>query len=143
MIIECMKKEHTEAVVDMMRTFYTSPAVYTNGSEEIYRADVENCVNDNPYLEGYVFTEGDDIAGYGMLAKSFSTEFGKSCIWIEDIYIKPEYRDNGMGSKFLAFVEKKYPDAILRLEVEEENERAVYVYKKNGFDILPYMEMKK
>lgn len=143
MIIECMKKEHTEAVVDMMRTFYTSPAVYTNGSEEIYRADVENCVNDNPYLEGYVFTEGDDIAGYGMLAKSFSTEFGKSCIWIEDIYIKPEYRDKGVGSKFLSFVEEKYYNSILRLEVEEENERAVHVYKKNGFDILPYMEMKK
>ena len=143
MLIEKMTAEHAESVIDMMRVFYTSPAVHTNGSEEIYRADVENCVNGNPYLEGYVFTENDEIAGYGMLAKSFSTEFGKQCIWIEDIYIKPEYRDNGMGSKFLAFVEKKYPDAILRLEVEEENERAVHVYKKNGFDILPYMEMKK
>ena len=38
---------------------------------------------------------------------------------------------------------EKYPDAILRLEVEEENERAVNVYKKNGFSFLPYLEMKK
>lgn len=143
MLIEKMTAEHAESVIDMMQVFYTSPAVHTNGSEEIYRADVENCVNGNPYLEGYVFTENDEIAGYGMLAKSFSTEFGRQCIWIEDIYIKPEYCNKGIGSEFLAFVEKSYPDAILRLEVEEENERAVHVYKKAGFGVLPYMEMKK
>lgn len=143
MLIEKMAAEHAESVIDMMRVFYTSPAVYTNGSEEIYRADVENCINDNPFLEGYVFMENERIAGYGMLAKSFSTEFGKQCIWIEDIYINPEHRGKGIGSEFLAFVEKSYPDAILRLEVEEENERAVHVYKKAGFGVLPYMEMKK
>ena len=32
---------------------------------------------------------------------------------------------------------------VIRLEVEEENERAVRVYKKSGFTVLPYMEMKK
>lgn len=37
---------------------------------------------------------------------------------------------------------KKYPEAVLRLEVEEENGRAVKVYEKNGFNVLPYMEMK-
>ena len=141
--IESMKKEHTEEVVNMMRTFYTSPAVHTNGSEEIYRADVENCINDNPYIEGYVFVEGDEVAGYGMLAKSFSTEFGKNCIWLEDIYLKPEHCNKGYGTEFLHFVEEKYPDAVLRLESEEENERAVHVYKKFGFEELPYIELKK
>ena len=43
----------------------------------------------------------------------------------------------------LEFIEKKYPEAVLRLEVEEENGRAVKVYEKNGFNVLPYMEMKK
>ena len=143
MLIEKMTAEHAESVIDMMRVFYTSPAVHTNGSEEIYRADVENCINDNPNLEGYVFTDNNEVAGYGMLAKSFSTEFGRQCIWIEDIYIKPEYCNKGVGTQFLHFVEEKYPDAVLRLEVEEENERAVHVYKKCGFDVLPYMEMKK
>ena len=143
MLIEKMTAEHAESVIDMMRVFYTSPAVHTNGSEEIYRADVENCINDNPYLEGYVFTDNNEVAGYGMLAKSFSTEFGRQCIWIEDIYIKPECCNKGVGTQFLHFVEEKYPDAVLRLEVEEENERAVHVYKKCGFDVLPYMEMKK
>jgi ribosomal protein S18 acetylase RimI-like enzyme len=29
------------------------------------------------------------------------------------------------------------------LEVEEENDRAVTVYKKCGYEEIPYMEMKK
>ena len=76
-----------------------------------------------------------------MAAKSFSTEFGKSCIWIEDLYMKPESRGFGIGSHFFRYIKEKYPDAVLRLEVEPENERAIHVYKKAGYEVLPYMEM--
>lgn len=141
--IEPMTGQHRAAVIEMMREFYSSPAVFTNGSEEIFKNDVEACVGGSPYLEGYVFTEGDAVVGYAMAAKSFSTEFGKPCIWIEDIYLKPEYRGGGAGTAFFGFIEEKYPNALFRLEVEEENERAIKVYRKNGFEVLPYMEMKK
>lgn len=72
-----------------------------------------------------------------MIVKSLSTEFGKPCIWIEDLYIKSEYRCLGIGSHFFKFIEEKYPTAILRLEVEAENVHAVHVYEKFGFDFLP------
>lgn len=143
MLINIMNDKYTDEVIGMMRDFYSSSAVLTNGSEKIFRSDVENCINDNPYLEGYVFTENDIVTGYAMVAKSFSTEFGKPCIWIEDIYFKPEHCGKGGGSQFLAFIGQKYPNTILRLEVEEENERAVKLYRKAGFEVLPYMEMKK
>ncbi len=142
-VIRPMERRDKEQVIDMMRGFYTSPAVWSNGSEEIFDADVEQCIGESPYLEGYVFEDSNGILGYGMLAKSFSTEFGKPCIWIEDLYLKENARGCGIGSRFLAYVEKKYPNALLRLEVEEENERAVAVYRKCGFEVLPYMEMKK
>lgn len=141
--IRKMTRDDKDTVINMMRVFYASPAVLSNGSEEIFEADVENCVNDSPYLEGFIFEENDVILGYGMIAKSFSTEFGKPCIWVEDLYMKPEYRGTGIGSKFFDYLEQNYTDCIFRLEVEEENERAVHVYEKNGFAVLPYMEMKK
>ena len=143
MNIRKMIQDDKSTIIDMMRVFYASPAVLSNGSEEIFEADVENCVNDSPYLEGFVFEENGEVQGYGMIAKSFSTEFGKPCIWVEDLYLKPEYRGLGIGTKFFEYLEQTYTDCIFRLEVEEENERAIRVYKKNGFDILPYMEMKK
>ena len=141
--IRIMRDADRGSVIEMMRTFYASPAVLSNGSEEIFKADVDACVGDSPYLEGYVFESGGDIQGYAMIAKSFSTEFGKPCIWIEDIYLKHEHRGKGFATDFFAFVEEKYPTSLLRLEVEEENERAMRVYKKCGFEVLPYTEMKK
>ena len=138
-----MEEKDRKQVLEMMRVFYASPAVWSNGSEEIFEADFTACISDSPFLEGYIFESAQDIRGYAMVAKSFSTEFGKPCIWIEDIYVKDVYRGFGIGSQFLKFIESKYPDAILRLEVEEENERAVNVYHKCGFDVIPYMEMKK
>ena len=142
-IIRLMTKHDKPAIVDLMRIFYNSPAVLSNGSEQIYSDDVDNCVNDNPFLEGYVIENEKDICGYAMIAKSFSTEFGKPCIWIEDLYLKDNYRGLGMGKLFFDFITEKYTDCIFRLEVEKENERAVRLYEKCGFSELPYMEMKK
>ena len=141
-IRETEEKDRNQ-VLEMMRVFYASPAVWSNGSEEIFEADFTACISDSPFLEGYIFESAQDIRGYAMVAKSFSTEFGKPCVWIEDIYVKDAYRGLGIGSYFLKFIESKYPDAILRLEVEAENERAVSVYQKFGFKVIPYMEMKK
>ena len=142
-MIRNIQERDREEVLSMMRTFYASDAVWSNGSDEIFAADVNACLSDSPYLEGYVF-EGDSVLqGYAMVAKSFSTEFGKPCMWLEDIYVAPEFRDRGIGSAFMSYIQNKYPDAIFRLEVEPENERAVHVYEKCGFVVIPYMEMKK
>lgn len=138
-----MTRAHEDAVLAMMRVFYSSPAVHTNGSEEIYKNDFLACVGDSPYAEGYLFGEAGKPVGYAMLAKSFSTEFGRPCVWIEDLYLLPEARGRGTAGRFFRFLEEKYPDAIFRLEVEEENENAVRAYLKSGFSAMPYLEMKK
>lgn len=130
------------AVLAMMRTFYASPAVHTDGSEEIFAADIDACVGNNPYLEGYILEDGE-VQGYAMIAKSFSTEFGKPCIWIEDIYLKDAFRGKGIGKQFFDFITEKYAGCLFRLEAEEENARAIALYKKCGFSELPYLEMKR
>ncbi|MDD6207947.1 MAG: N-acetyltransferase [Clostridiales bacterium] len=142
-IIREMTSEDKHLVMDMMDVFYASPAVSTNGSEKIFIKDIENCVGECPYLEGYVFEQNHVIQGYAMVAKSFSTEFGKPCIWIEDLYIKKEYRDLGIGSQFFRYIEEKYADTVLRLEVDKDNERAIKVYEKHGYKPIGYLEMKK
>ncbi len=136
-----MTKNDKDAVLEMMRVFYASDAVSTNGSKEIFLNDFNACVGSSPYAEGFVFKDGQNYLGYAMLAKSFSTEFGKNCIWIEDLYLLPSARGNGIGKAFFAFVRKKYPNEVLRLEAEKENVRAIALYEKCGFENLPYTEM--
>ena len=134
--IRVMTIEDRPAVFEMMKVFYASPAVLSNGSEEIFSNDIENCINDSLYLEGYIIEDSNEIQGYAMIAKSFSTEFGKPCIWIEDLCIKDKYRGLGLGNMLLEFITKKFTDCIFRLEVEEENARAIKLYKKCGFDVF-------
>ena len=138
-----MEKADVAAVIEMMRGFYASDAVLTNGSEKIFFADANECVNGSPYLEGYVFENEGGIQGYAMCAKSFSTEFGKRCVWIEDLFVKEDHRGKGIGSDFLAFISDKYKECVIRLEAEAENERAIHVYNKAGFGVLPYTELIK
>lgn len=141
---EIRKMAHDDKadIISMMKEFYSSDAVSTNGSAEIFECDFENCINDNPYIEGFTFYNKEGIAGYAMIAKSFSTEFGKQCIWLEDLYLKPDFRGQGIIPKFITHIKNSYPKAILRLEAEKENTHAMHVYKKLGFKELPYIEMK-
>lgn len=134
-------EEDKHEILSMMQEFYNSDAVFTNGSNEIFETDFETCINNSPFLDGYVFYNQDKILGYAMLAKSFSTEFGKICIWIEDLYLKEYCRGKGVIPDFINYLKSVYPDVIFKLEVEEENSHAVHVYKKCGFKELPYSEM--
>ena len=163
-----IKRRDRDAVLGMMKDFYSSAAVLSNGSEEIFNNDIDACISENPYLEGFVFVqkcsaeapETDDsvddvkdeaapeteavkekLLGYAMIAHSFSTEYGMPCIWIEDLYLIKEARGMGLASQFLEFLSEKYADHILRLESENENEHAMEVYKRNGFSRMPYVEM--
>ena len=141
MEIRKITRADKKIVVDMMRDFYKSPALITNGSEKIFDNNVESCIKNSPYIEGYVFEIENKIIGYGIIAKSFSTEFGGECIWIEDIYLEKDYRGQGFGTKFINYVKENFPGKILRLEAEHDNQRALTTYKKFGFKELPYMEL--
>ncbi len=141
--IRKIRETDRSEVISMMNDFYNSPAVSTNGSLSIFNSDIDCCVSNSPFLEGYIFETDSGVLGYSMIAKSFSTEFGKSCIWLEDLYLKPEYRGQGIIPKFLCYIEALYPNSILKLEVEKENTHAVHVYTKYGFKPLEYCEMKK
>lgn len=139
-MIRLMKEQDKNEVIEMMTVFYASEAVSTNGSREIFESDFNNCINSCPYLEGYVFEENNNICGYAMVAKSFSTEFGKPCIWIEDLYIKEEYRHKKLGSLFFDFLKDNYKDTIQRLEVDKNNVFAIKAYKKNNFEEVDYLQ---
>lgn len=142
-LIRKMLKEDKDEVINMMKVFYASEAVLSNGSNEIFLNDFKEATNDSPYLEGYVFEKNNKILGYAMIAKSFSTEYGVPCIWIEDLYIKEDFRGKGIGSKFFKYIEEKFPDCLFKLEVEQENNKAFNMYKKNQYQHLPYLEMIK
>lgn len=130
-----------EAVLDMMRTLYRSTAFLTDGSEAILQTNLDRCARGDPYVEGYVLEHGEALLGYVMLARSYSTEFGKPCLWVEDLFVREAFRGQGHGERLLRSLFLRYPDALFLLEVEPQNERAQALYRRCGFEAFPYAEM--
>lgn len=140
-----MKKEDFDTIFHIMRVFYDSPAIEHSAPDEILKQDIRDCISDMPFVEGFVFDDNGQTAGYAMTARGYSTEYGGICIWLEDLYILPEYRGAGIGTQFFSYLEDLYcKEAVrLRLEVAADNTRAIEVYKKCGYRTLPYVEMSK
>ena len=130
-------------VKEMMRVFYASPAVMTDGSDEIFEKDITECISDSPFASGYIFEVDGELAGYSMLAHSFSTEFGKRCVWVEDLYIIPKFRRQGIGREYFSFLDRECAGCLLRLEAEEDNAPAIRLYEQAGFKRIGYLEMWK
>ena len=145
MEIRKMCPADADGVFAMMEVFYASEALLIHPGPEVLRRTLADCLEDGPYLEGYVFEEQGKLAGYAMVAKSYSTEAGGKCIWIEDLYLSPAYRGKGTGSAFLTYIAQQHAGQAvrLRLEAEPDNDRALRTYLGAGFEILGYTQLIK
>ena len=144
MVIRKLKETDRKVLLPMMKVFYASDALLVHPQEDVLERMLSDALQDTPLLTGYGFEVDGELVGYGMVTRSYSTERGGLCVWIEDIYIQPPFRGQGIGAAFLKFVEQENPGVVrLRLEAEPENEHAMYVYEKAGFAVLGYTQMVK
>lgn len=78
--------------------------------------------------------ENDDqlIVGFALYYDSYSTWKGR-CLYLEDFYIQPEFRKNGIGSElFQRVIDIAKKKGVKRMDwqVLEWNELAISFYKK-------------
>lgn len=81
-----------------------------------------------------VSDEGE-MAGYAIFFHSFSTFLGKAGIYLEDLYVKKEFRGRGIGMKFiktLAEICQKEGFGRLEWECLDWNEPSIEFYENLG-----------
>lgn len=95
------------------------------------------------FAKAYVCEKNNKTVGYILLALTYSNEAGGMVVWIDEIYVKPEFRSQGIGSELIDFVIDKYKDnaARFRLEITESNMGAKKLYLSKGFTDLSYRQM--
>ena len=74
-------------------------------------------------------------AGFALFFHSFSTFLGRSGIYLEDLYVKPEFRGRGIGRALLthlARLAKERGCGRLEWAVLDWNEPAIKLYKSIG-----------
>ncbi len=132
-----------EEYLAMARAFYITDAVLIRVDDSHFYAAFEELMRSETYAECYIFELDGAVAGYSLLAKTYSQEAGGMAVWIDEIYVKPEFRCHGIGRAFFEFLLKNRSESVrrFRLEAEKENARAIALYKSFGFDFLEYDQM--
>jgi ribosomal protein S18 acetylase RimI-like enzyme len=84
-------------------------------------------------------------AGYALLSFTWSTEAGGLCVLLEEVYVSPRCRGEGVGSALLRFVEGEYGGKAsrFRLEVAPSNAPAIRLYERMGYMRLDYLQTVK
>ncbi len=145
MLIQKVREEDREELLELLEEFYHSDAVLHPVPKAHFERAFQEAVSQSPYAAAYLLKADGKTAGFAQLAFSFSTEAGGRVIWVEELYVRPQYRGKGIGSAFFRFLEEEYgaETARFRLEIEPDNARARKLYKKMGFQNLNYLQMTK
>lgn len=99
-------------------------------------------LNGTPFAAIYMLEADGQPVGYSLLALTWSQEGGGDTVWIEELYILPQFRGKGYGTAFFRELQETYPNAVrFRLEVEPDNDGAKALYGRMGFEILNYGQM--
>lgn len=80
-------------------------------------------------------TDGDSAVGFALFFYNFSTWLGRAGIYLEDLYVKPEYRGRGIGKTLLKSLAKIAVDeGCGRLEWSclDWNEPSIAFYRAQG-----------
>lgn len=127
---------------EMSHQFYHSDAVNHSIPDAYFDNTFDQALHKNPAMGLFMLIQGEETVGYALTAYTFSNEAGGDVLWIEELYIKPEFRGMGFGKQAIRQLMQMHPHAKrFRLEVTEENRSAIALYKALGFEELPYMQM--
>ena len=141
----------------MLRPFTAADrAVYLQLAHDFYRCGVTDHVIPDSHIEKtadavltgtpfaaiYMLEADGQLVGYSLLALTWSQEGGGDTVWIEELYILPQFRGKGYGTAFFRELRERYPDAVrFRLEVEPDNDGAKALYGRMGYEPLNYGQM--
>jgi GNAT superfamily N-acetyltransferase len=91
--------------------------------------------SDSSYCRSIVVEHMDELIGYSFFYPIFRTFSGKRCLYLEDLFIKPDHRGKGLGRELLLGVtEFALGNGFERVDFQvlDWNDRAVAFYSGLG-----------
>ncbi len=137
--------EDRDEFLAMSTAFYNTPGVLHSIPLNHIDKTFQAILNGDPYVNAYIIQFERKTAGYCLLSHTYSNEGGGLTVWIEEIYILPEFRGHKLADKALREIFKLYGETVsrYRLEVTADNKVAKQIYYKLGFKGLDYQQMIK
>lgn len=87
--------------------------------------------------QAWLFLDEETPVGYIVLTFGYSFEYHGRDSFIDELYIEPQYRRQGIGKRAMQFVEERARELgvnAIHLEVDQGNEPAAELYRRAGYD---------
>jgi GNAT superfamily N-acetyltransferase len=93
-----------------------------------------------PYVEAIIAEYGGQAVGFAIFFHNYSTFLTKPGIYLEDLFVLPEFRRKGIGKEILTYLAKLAVSrdcGRLEWSVLDWNESAISFYENMGASVLP------
>lgn len=92
-------REDTQLILD----FILALAAYEHMEDQVVATPelLQHWLFDKEKAEVIFAMEGDQEVGFALFFHNFSTFLGRAGVYLEDLYVKPEYRGKGYGKGLL------------------------------------------
>lgn len=100
----------------------------------------EHLFGDRPCIEAIIAEVAGKAVGFALFFHNYSTFLTQPGIYLEDLFVLPEYRRQGIGKaliKYLAQIAAERNCGRLEWSVLDWNEPAIAFYRRMGATILP------
>ncbi len=102
--------------------------------------NIQNTISRNKthpdQLQIRIFEMNGAVVGYSLLTFYWSNEYNGVVAIVDELYIKPEYRNKGISTRFINHLAEDKQHAILQLEVFKKNTHALRLYQRLHFEIV-------
>lgn len=105
-------------------------------AEDLHR----HLFGDRVYAETIVTEIEGKVVGFALFFPNYSTFLTKPGIYLEDLFVLPEYRRQGIATAMLSYLGKLAVErnaGRLEWSVLDWNESAIAFYQRMGAEILP------
>jgi GNAT superfamily N-acetyltransferase len=92
-----------------------------------------------PFAEALVAETGEGIVGFALFFHNYSTWLGKPGIWLEDLFVMPEHRGQGLGRALLAEIARLAVErgcGRVEWSVLDWNEPSIAFYRSLGAEAM-------
>ena len=119
----------------MMRALYTEDQAASPVDQSRFAANIEFLVSHPSRGRIVLFREGGSLCGYALVIPYWSNEFGGTLLFVDEMLVVPEARNQGIGRSFFKYLDEGRPfEAVaLALEVSPSNNSARRFYESLGF----------
>ena len=134
-----LKKYHSEQteMLPLIQGFWLSHSDEVQTDDETL-ADLTQWSSEGNAL--YFIVAFDEVVGFLHLGSR-----GGAIDWLEHLYVKPEHRNKGFGSKAIVCAEeivREYSESLY-IEAAARNEQAIRLYRSLGYNCLNSISIRK